>query len=65
MNKERRVRQGLALTGAGLLLQLGALLYWRPATFVAAVSIGVPLVLLGSVVFATAVWRTLKEKGAV
>lgn len=65
MNKERRVRRGFELTGVGLLLQLGALLYWTPLTFVIAVSLGVPLVLVGAFLFTTTVWRTLKEKGAV
>ena len=65
MNKERRVRRGLGLAIVGLVMQLGALLYWTPLTFVLAVSLGVPLVLVGAALFATAVWSTLKEKGAV
>ena len=65
MNKQRRVRRGLALACVGLVMQLGALLYWTPLTFVIAVSVGVPLVVLGALLFATAVWSTLKEKGAV
>lgn len=65
ISKERRVRRGLGLTGAGLLLQLGALVYWTPITFVVAVSLGVPLVLAGGALFLSVVWRDLKEKGAV
>lgn len=65
MNKQRRVRRGLGVASAGLVMQLGALLYWTPLTFVIAVSVGVPLVVLGALLFATAVWSTLKEKGAV
>jgi len=65
INNEIRVRRGLALTMVGLAIQLGAKLHWTPLTFVFAASVGVPLVIAGGFLFLTAVWRTLKEKGAV
>ncbi len=65
MNNEQRVRRGLALTMVGLALQLGAKLHWTPLTFVISASVGVPLVLVGGLLFLSAVWRTLKAKGAL
>lgn len=65
INNEIRVRRGLVLTMVGLAIQLGAKLHWTPLTFVFAASVGVPLVMIGGFLFLSAVWRKLKERGAV
>ena len=62
---EQRVRQGLAFTVMGLAIEVGAQFYWTPMTFVVAVSLGLPLVLLGGGMFMQAAWHSLKQKGAV
>jgi len=59
-----RIKWAAAITGAGLATQLGAALHWTPATFIVSAAVGVPLVLIGSVLFLVAVWRNLKERGA-
>jgi hypothetical protein len=40
-------------------------LHWTPATFVLSAAIGVPLVLAGGVLFVAAVWRNMRDKGAL
>lgn len=62
---EQYVRRALALTVTGLAVEVGAQLYWTPMTFVVAVSVGLPLVLVGGAMFIRAAWRSLKQKGAV
>jgi hypothetical protein len=59
------VRRAARLTGLGLLVQLIAALHWTPATFIAAATLGAPLVLSGAGLFLAAVWRNMKAKGAV
>ena len=61
----RSIRRAAALVLAGLLVQLAASFYWRPGTFIVAAVVGVPLVLLGSVVFLRAVVRLMKRKGVL
>ena len=60
----RRVKRAAGIVGLGLALQLGAALHWTPATFILSATVGVPLVLVGGVMFLAAVWRNLKDKGA-
>jgi hypothetical protein len=61
----RRIKHAAAIGGAGLLVQLLAALHWTPATFIVSATIGVPLVLIGSLLFLAAVWRNMKETGAM
>jgi len=60
----RRVKRAAAIVGVGLAMQLAAALHWTPATFILAAAVGLPLVLVGGVVFLAAVWRNLKDRGA-
>lgn len=60
----RRVKRAAAIVGIGLGVQLGAALHWTPATFILSAAVGLPLVLLGSVLFLAAVWRNLEDRGA-
>jgi hypothetical protein len=62
---ERRIRRAAVVVGLGLAVQLFAVLRWTPATFILSAAVGTPLVLVGGVVFLAAVWRTMKDKGAV
>lgn len=61
----RRVRRAGVVAGLGLALQLAAALYWTPATFILSAAVGVPLVLGGGLMFFAAVWKAMKDKGAV
>ena len=56
-----RIKWAAAVTGVGLLIQLGAALRWTPATFIMAAAVGVPLVLVGGVMFLAAIWSHLKD----
>jgi hypothetical protein len=47
---DRRVRLGIVLAMAGLLLQLAASFIWSPATFLLSAGLGMPLVVAGVVV---------------
>jgi hypothetical protein len=62
---ERRIKRAAVLVGTGLLLQLAAAFHWTPLTFVLSAALGLPLVLLGGLVFLHAVWRNLADKGAI
>ena len=61
----RRIRRSAVVGGLGLALQLGAALHWTPATFILSAAIGLPLVLVGGVMFLAAVWKNLRDKGAL
>jgi hypothetical protein len=61
----RRVKRAAGVAGLGLAAQLAAALHWTPATFILSATLGVPLVLLGGLMFLGAVWRNMKNKGAV
>ncbi|MES1206862.1 MAG: hypothetical protein ABUS79_13070 [Pseudomonadota bacterium] len=61
----RKIRRAAAVGGMGLVVQLAAALHWTPATFVLSAAVGVPLVLAGGVLFLSAVWRSMRDKGAV
>lgn len=61
----RRIRRAAVVAGLGLLVQLVAALHWTPLTFIVAATVGLPLVLAGGLLFLSAVWRNMKDKGAV
>ena len=61
----RKIRRAAVLVGLGLALQLGAAFHWTPATFILSATIGAPLVLLGGALFLAAVWRHMRDKGAL
>ena len=61
----RKIRRAAILAGLGLAVQLGAAFHWTPATFIFSATIGAPLVLLGGVLFLAAVWRNMRDKGAL
>jgi len=60
----RSIRRAAICTGLGLLVQLVAALDWTPFTFIASAVIGLPLILVGAVLFLRAVWKSLKSGGA-
>jgi hypothetical protein len=60
----RSVKRAAAVVGIGLAVQLGAALHWTPATFIVSAVLGLPLVIVGSLLFLAAVWRNLKDRGA-
>jgi hypothetical protein len=61
----RKVRRAAILGGLGLAVQLGAAFHWTPATFILSATIGAPLVLVGGALFLAAVWRNMRDKGAL
>ncbi len=61
----RKIRRAAILGGVGLALQLGAAFHWTPATFILSAALGVPLVLAGGILFLAAVWRNMRDKGAL
>jgi len=61
----RRIRRAAAVSGLGLVVQLVAALHWTPASFILSTVIGAPLVLGGGGMFVAAVWRNMRDKGAV
>ena len=65
MSHEKRIRMAALFILAGLLVQLFTTLFWTPLTFVVFTAVGVPLVLLGVLLYAVTVWRILKEQKAL
>jgi hypothetical protein len=61
----KKIRRAAVLGGLGLAVQLVAALHWTPAMFIVSAVLGPPLVLAGGVQFLVAVWRNMKDKGAV
>lgn len=61
----RKVRRSAAVVALGLLLQVAAALHWTPATFILSAVIGLPLVLVGGAMFLAAVWKNMRDKGAL
>ncbi len=55
-----RLRRGIALAGAGLVVQLGTAFFWSPGAFILSAAIGLPLVLVG----ATISFRAINTKSA-
>jgi len=60
----RQIQRAAVITTAGLVAQLISALHWTPATFILSAVIGLPLVLLGSLMFLRVVWGFMKETGA-
>ncbi|MGE6757976.1 hypothetical protein ACQKGO_08210 [Corallococcus interemptor] len=65
MTHDKRIRVAALFVLAGLLVQLFASLYWTPLTFVISAAVGVPLVLLGVLLYGVTVWKILKEQKAL
>ncbi|MBN8228606.1 hypothetical protein JYK02_13925 [Corallococcus macrosporus] len=65
MSHEKRIRVAALFVLAGLLVQLFARLAWSPLAFVVSTAVGVPLVLLGVLLYVITVWRILKEQKAL
>jgi hypothetical protein len=61
----RKIRRASVVAGLGLMVQLFAALHWTPVTFILSAAIGAPLVLIGGGMFLAAVWRNMRDKGAV
>ena len=61
----RSLRRAAVVAGAGLLVQLAGSFYWTPLTFIASAAIGLPLVGIGALLFLRAVFRIMKERGAL
>lgn len=61
----KKIRRAALLVGLGISVQLAAALHWTPATFILSAVIATPLVLAGGVLFLVAVWKNMKDKGAV
>lgn len=61
----RKIRRAAIVGGSGLLVQLLAALHWTPATFILSAVLGAPLVIVGGVLFVVAVWKNMRDKGAV
>jgi hypothetical protein len=61
----RRIRRAAVVGGLGLVVQLVAALHWTPATFIVSAAVGAPLVIVGGLMFLAAVWRNMRDKGAV
>ena len=61
----KKIRRAAVLAGLGLGVQLVAALHWTPAMFIVSAVLGPPLVLAGGVQFLAAVWRNMRDKGAV
>jgi hypothetical protein len=50
-------KRALILVAVGLMLQLGAIFYWTPVTFILSAAIGLPCVVVGAGVFGWSVLR--------
>ena len=61
----RKIRRAAVFAGLGLAVQLAAAFHWTPATFILSATIGAPMVLVGGGLFLAAVWRNMREKGAL
>lgn len=58
------MKRAALAAGVGLLVQLGCALHWTPLMFVVSAVVGLPLVLVGALLFVHAVFRIAKSKGA-
>ena len=61
----RKIRRAAVVGGLGLVVQLAAAFHWTPVTFILSAVVGAPLVIQGGVLFLAAVWRNMRDKGAV
>jgi len=60
-----KTRRAALVTAAGLGVELAAALHWTPATFIVSAVVGLPLVIAGGLLFLAAVWRNMRNKGAL
>jgi hypothetical protein len=65
MGHEQRIQRAAYFVIAGLLVQLASTIHWTPLTFVLFAMLGAPLVLVGVYLYASTVWRILKERKAL
>jgi hypothetical protein len=65
MTHDRRIQLAAYFVIAGLGVQLATKLYWTPLNFVLFTAVGVPLVLVGVLLYALTVLRILKERKAL
>lgn len=61
----KKIRRAAVVGGAGLVVQLLSALHWTPATFIMSAVLGAPLVIAGGALFLAAVWKNMKDRGAV
>jgi hypothetical protein len=61
----KRIRRAAVVSGLGLCVQLAAAFHWTPATFILSAMVGAPLVLAGGALFLVAVWKNMRDKGAL
>ena len=57
-------RRALVMVAIGLALQIAATFYWSPGTFIVSAAVGLPLVLVGALIFGVAVLRGRVRDGA-
>ena len=65
MDVDNSIRRAAVVAGVGLAVQLAASFHWTPLTFILSAVVGVPLVLVGSLLFLRAVVRVMKNRGAL
>ena len=61
----KKIKRAAVFGGLGLGVQLVSALHWTPATFIVSAVVGTPLVIAGAALFLAAVWRNMRDKGAV
>jgi hypothetical protein len=61
----RKIRRAAVIVGLGLIVQLACAMHWTPVGFILSAALGAPLVIVGGVMFLAAVWRNMRDKGAV
>jgi len=57
MNIEIWGKRALVLVVVGLVIQMVALFFFTPATFIVSAAVGMPLVIAGAGLFGLAVWK--------
>jgi hypothetical protein len=65
MSQLQNIRRSAMLAAGGLVIQLFASVFFSPWSFVMAAALGLPLVLCGAGMFLIAIWRVLRERGAL
>jgi hypothetical protein len=61
----RLIRIAMILVAIGLFVQLVMQLSWSPMTFVLYAALGIPIMLLGIVLYGVGVIKVLRGKGAL
>lgn len=65
IDSSSQMRRAALFSGAGLTVQLGASFHWTPATFILSAVVGLPLVAIGALLFTRAVFRIMRNRGAL